>query len=85
MRNFNKYNSRNTRNNNLPRKRVCFFCTEKINEIDYKDSDVIRKFMTHQGKISTRKRTGTCSKHQRMLSSAIKRARFMGIVPYTTK
>lgn len=86
MRNF-KNNNRNNRNKNNvpPKKRVCFFCVEKIDSIDYKDADALKKFMTQQGKISIRKRTGTCAKHQRMLSNAIKRARFMGLVPYTTK
>lgn len=86
MRNFRNNNNRNNRNNNQPpKKRVCFFCTEKIDKIDYKDADALKKFMTQQGKISIRKRTGTCSKHQRMLADAIKKARFMGLVPYTTK
>lgn len=87
MRNFknNNRNSRNRKVNSLPKKRVCFFCAEKIEAIDYKDADTLKRFMTQQGKISVRKRTGTCAKHQRALSNAIKRARFMGMVPYTTK
>lgn len=86
MRNF-KNNNRNNRNKNNqpPKQRVCFFCVDKIKEIDYKDADNLKKFMSQQGKISVRKRTGTCAKHQRDLAIAIKRARFMGLVPYTTR
>jgi len=67
------------------KKKVCFFCTEKVNKVDYKDSEVLRKFMTAQSKIASPKRTGVCAKHQRMLASAIKQARFMAVVPYTSR
>jgi len=67
------------------KKKVCFFCVEKIDKIDYKDSEILRKFMTAQSKIASPKRTGLCAKHQRMLSSAVKRARFMAVVPYTSR
>ncbi len=67
------------------KKKVCFFCVEKIDKIDYKDSELLRKFMTAQAKIASPKRTGVCAKHQRQLAGVIKRARFMAIVPYTSR
>ncbi|MFH1175512.1 MAG: 30S ribosomal protein S18 [bacterium] len=65
--------------------KVCFFCAEKINEIDYKDSDLLRRFSTAQSKIISSKKSGLCAKHQRKLAIAVKRARFMGVVPYTAR
>lgn len=84
-----RQNSRNGRNNNrssVPvREKVCFFCAEKIKDIDYKDNELLRRFMTSQAKVASPKRTGVCARHQRMLAVAIKRARYMAIVPYTLK
>lgn len=82
-----RQNSRNSRNQkSIPAKaRVCFFCSEKIGEIDYKDTELLRRFMTSQAKIASPKRTGICARHQRMLANAIKKARYMAIVPYTLK
>ena len=68
-----------------PGKKVCYFCKNRIHEIDYKDYELLRKFMTPRGKILPRRNTGTCAKHQRQLSRAIKRARFMGLLPYIVK
>lgn len=73
------------RNNMIPKNKVCFFCVEKISQIEYKDADLLRRFMTGQGKIASPKRTGICSRHQRILAAAIKKARFMAIVPYTSR
>jgi len=61
----------------------CYFCQNKIIEIDYQDSDLLRQFTTSQAKILTPRRTGVCAKHQRKLSKAIKRARIMGLLPFT--
>ncbi|MDP3935245.1 MAG: 30S ribosomal protein S18 [Candidatus Giovannonibacteria bacterium] len=63
----------------------CYFCAANIKVVDYKDSQMLRKFMTPQGPITRRRRTGVCSLHQRKLSEAIKRARYLGLVPYTTR
>ena len=63
------------------RKKVCVFCG-KDNTIDYKDTAKLRKFITERGKISPRRATGTCAKHQRELTVAIKRARQVALLPY---
>jgi small subunit ribosomal protein S18 len=60
----------------------CRFCREKTSEVDYKDIAVLSKTVTNQGKLFSRKRSGCCARHQRSLTTAIKRARFMGLMPY---
>ncbi len=62
--------------------KVCAFCAEKI-EIDYKDVSRLRKYISDRGKIEPRRRSGVCAKHQRRLALAIKRARFLALLPYT--
>jgi small subunit ribosomal protein S18 len=64
------------------KKKVCRFCQEKVDEIDYKDIGRIRRYITPRGKIISSKQTGTCAKHQRQLAKAIKRARFVGFLPF---
>lgn len=64
------------------RKKVCVFCTDKIEYIDYKDISHLRKFISERSKILPRRITGTCAKHQRQLTVAIKRARHMALIPY---
>lgn len=64
------------------RRKVCQFCIDKIEEIDYKDVAKLRRFITEKGKIISRRQTGTCAKHQRALATAIKRARYMGLIHY---
>lgn len=66
------------------RKKVCLFCTEKTALIDYKDALKLRKFTSERGKILPRRVTGTCAKHQRELTIAIKRARVIALLPYVT-
>ena len=66
-------------------KKVCYFCTENIKEMDYKDTNLLRRFITPQSKIASRKRTGTCSKHQRQVAKTIKRARLMGLLPFVSR
>ena len=66
------------------RKKVCIFCADKIEFIDYKDSAKLRKFISERGKILPRRISGTCSKHQRELNTAIKRARQVALLPYVT-
>lgn len=65
------------------RKKVCAFCVEKVDEIDYKDVTRLKKFTSERAKILPRRVTGTCAKHQRELTTAIKRARQIAIMPYT--
>ncbi len=67
------------------RKKVCRLCVQKITEIDYKDVDLLRKFITDRGKILPRRITGNCAKHQRMLARAIKRARMVALLPFVAK
>jgi len=67
-----------------PQRKVCLFCKEKI-LADYKDVDLLRKFITEQGKMLPRRATGTCARHQRTLAMSIKRAREIGLLPYVAK
>ena len=60
----------------------CRFCREKIKEVDYKDLNSVTKLTTQQGKLFSRKRSGNCAAHQRSSKQAIKRARFMALIPY---
>lgn len=63
----------------------CYFCQKNIKEIDFKEADLLSKFISGLGKIKAKKRTGTCSKHQRQVSTAIKRARHLGLLSPCTK
>ncbi len=65
-----------------PKKKVCLFCVEHIDDIDYKDTAKLRRFITEKGKILPRRMSGVCAKHQRGLATAIKRARVMALLPY---
>lgn len=67
------------------RKKVCVFCTEKTKEIDYKDVSRLNRFITERGKMAARRASGVCARHQRKLSSAIKRARFIALLPFLSK
>ena len=66
----------------IPRKKVCAFCQAKVDVIDYKDVNTLKKYVAEGGKILPRRMTGTCAKHQRVLSSAIKRARVVDLLPF---
>lgn len=66
----------------MPRKKVCAFCQEKVSEIDYKDVNRLKKFVSEGGKILPRRMTGTCAAHQRLLATAIKRARIASLLPF---
>lgn len=68
----------------LKKKRICRFCEEKIEYIDYKDDKRLSRFTTEQGKIIPRRTSGTCAKHQRQLVSAIKLARELALIPYVS-
>ena len=90
-----KGNKRYNRNNNndddsMPRqrrikKKVCMFCADKNLVIDYKDADKLKKFVSEKGKILPRRVTGLCAKHQRKVTTDIKRARHIGLLPYTAE
>ncbi len=62
----------------------CFFCSQNLKDIDYKEQELLRRFVSSQSKIIDPRHTGTCAKHQRMLARAVKRARFMGLLPYVS-
>lgn len=62
----------------------CRFCRMKIREVDYKEISVLEKLITHHGKMFSRKRSGNCAFHQRSCKRALKRARFIGLIPYVT-
>lgn len=68
-----------------PRKKVCIFCRDKKLPLDYKHPDILRRFMSERGKIHPRRITGLCAYHQRLLSRHIKRARYMGLLPYIVR
>ena len=63
----------------------CYFCQRNIEEIDFKNVELFQKFISGLGKIRPKKRTGACSRHQRQLKKAIKRARHLGLLPYTKR
>ena len=69
---------------NRKKKKVCIFCADKVSFIDYKDTAILRKFISERGKILPRRVSGTCAKHQRDLNTAIKRARQVALLPYVT-
>ena len=66
------------------RKKVCAFCVDKIQDIDYKDVPRLRRYLSDRGKIVPRRVTGTCARHQRQLTTAIKRARHLAFLPYVS-
>lgn len=68
-----------------PKRRVCSFCVDKVESIDYKELDKLRRFVTERGKILPRRISGNCAKHQRAMTLAVKRARIMALLPYTTE
>jgi len=61
----------------------CFFCSQNLEQIDYKEQELLRRFVSGQSKIVDPRYTGTCTKHQRKLAQAVKRARFLGLLSYT--
>ena len=68
-----------------PTAKACYFCQNMYKEIDYKDPQLLRRFISSYAKIAPKRRSGVCSKHQRKLATAIKRARTMAILPFTRK
>ncbi len=78
------YDKNDRRPNKKGRRKVCAFCVEKVECIDYKDVNKLNKFTSDRPKILPRRVTGTCAKHQRELTTAIKRARQIALLPYTS-
>ncbi|MBP2640427.1 MAG: rpsR [Firmicutes bacterium] len=68
-----------------PKKKVCSFCVDKVEAIDYKDVPKLRRYVTERGKILPRRISGNCAKHQRQLTLAIKRARNIALLPFTAE
>jgi small subunit ribosomal protein S18 len=69
----------------VPRRKVCQFCVDKIAFIDYKEPARLRRYISDRGKIEPRRKSGTCAKHQRALSVALKRARHLALLPFTAE
>ena len=67
------------------RPRVCQFCADKATSLDYKQTDLLKRYVTDQGKIRSRRETGVCAKHQRMVAKAVKRARHMALLPFASE
>ena len=66
-----------------PRRRVCQFCVDRVETIDYKDVNRLKRYLSDRAKIEPRRKTGTCARHQRALAVALKRARYLALLPYT--
>jgi len=67
------------------KKKYCIFCKERVEYIDYKDVNLLKRFLSDKGKIRPKRTTGNCAQHQRKLSMAIKRAREVALLPYTIR
>jgi small subunit ribosomal protein S18 len=76
--------TRTPKENEKPKKRVCKFCENKEDYISYLDDKRLIRFITEQGRITPKRISGTCSKHQRMLANAIKRARHLALLPFVS-
>lgn len=77
--------SRRERRRYIPKRKVCPFCVDRSRRIDYKEVDALRRFISDRGKMEPRQRTGVCAKHQRLLSTELKRARYLALLPYTVQ
>jgi small subunit ribosomal protein S18 len=66
----------------IPKRKVCLFCRDKIETIDYKDAAMLRPYISDRGKIAPRRKSGACARHQRRLANSIKRARHLALLPY---
>ena len=84
MNNKNQDSKKNNFRMRKARKKVCSFCAEKVDNIDYKEVNKLKKFITERGKILPRRILGTCAKHQRDITKAIKLARNIALLPFTT-
>ena len=66
----------------VPKRKFCSFCKDKVEIIDYKEPAKLRSYISDRGKIEPRRKSGTCAKHQRLLAAAVKRARYLALLPY---
>jgi small subunit ribosomal protein S18 len=66
----------------IPKRKICLFCRDKIQIIDYKDAAMLRSYISDRAKIVPRRKSGACAKHQRALATAVKRARHLALLPY---
>ena len=82
---YDRNDKRKGGNRKRMKRKVCSFCMDKATSIDYKDINKLRKYVTEKGKILPRRISGNCTKHQRMLTVAIKRARNIALLPFTTE
>ncbi|MDX1614302.1 MAG: 30S ribosomal protein S18 [Candidatus Promineifilaceae bacterium] len=64
------------------KRRICAFCVEKVDHLDYKQHEVLSRYLTEHGRIRPRRQTGTCAKHQRRLARAVKQARHLALLPF---
>lgn len=67
------------------KRRICAFCVEKVDRIDYKQYEVLERYLTEHGRIRPRRQTGTCAKHQRRLAKAVKQARHLALLPFVVE
>jgi small subunit ribosomal protein S18 len=67
-----------------PKKKVCVFCKEKVSYVDYKDTNLLRNYISDRGKIRARRVTGNCTQHQRDIATAVKNSREVALLPYTS-
>jgi small subunit ribosomal protein S18 len=74
-----------TQKTNAPKERSCYLCVNGLKDLDYKDGQILRKFLSSYSKILPKKRTGVCAKHQRKVALAVKRARIMAILPFVNR
>ncbi len=68
-----------------PKKKICSYCVDKIESVDYKQYEKLNRFVTERGKVLPRRISGNCARHQRQLTRAIKKARIMALLPFTTE
>ncbi len=75
---------RTGRSKYIPKRKICFFCRDKVEYIDYKDPAILRPYISDRGKIAPRRKSGACAKHQRALATSIKRARHLALLPFVS-
>lgn len=68
-----------------PKRKICSFCVEKVESVDYKQFEKLRRYITERGKLLPRRISGNCARHQRQLTVAVKRARIMALLPFTAE
>ncbi len=82
--NYDKGDAKGPSRMRRAKKKICGFCVDKVTDIDYKDVSKLKKFVSERGKILPRRISGNCAKHQRQMTVAVKRARHIALLPYTS-